>query len=52
MGAQRIDDIISLNVAAGLIVLDKFDSLKDSYIFTKKYILSRKVLNYYNNLKK
>lgn len=45
-------DIISLNVAAGLIVLDKFDSLKDSYIFTKKYILSRKVLNYYNNLKK
>ena len=45
-------DIISLNVAAGLIVLDQFDSIKDSYLFTKKHIISGKVLNYYNTLKK
>ena len=45
-------DIISLNVAAGLIVLDKFDNIKDSFIFSKKYITSGKVLNYYNTLKK
>ena len=45
-------DIISLNVAAGLIVLDQFDSIKDSFVFTKKYINSGKVLSYYNTLKK
>ena len=45
-------DIISLNVAAGLIVLDQFNSIKDSYLFAKKYIISGKTLNYYNNLKK
>ena len=45
-------DIISLNVAAGLIVLDQFDNIKDSFLFSKKYIISGKVLNYYNTLKK
>ena len=45
-------DIISLNVAAGLIVLDQFDSIKDSFVFTKKHINSGKVLSYYNTLKK
>ena len=45
-------DIISLNVAAGLVVLDQFDKIKDSFIFSKKYITSGKVLNYYNTLKK
>ena len=45
-------DIISLNVAAGLIVLDQFDNIKDSFAFAKKYIISGKVLNYYNSLKK
>ena len=45
-------DIISLNVAAGLIVLDKFDNIKDSFLFSKNYINSGKVLNYYNTLKK
>ncbi len=45
-------DIISLNVAAGLIVLDQFDNIKDSFIFSKKYISSGKVINYYNALKK
>ena len=45
-------DIISLNVAAGLIVLDQFDKIKDSFVFTKKHINSGKVLSYYNTLKK
>jgi len=45
-------DIVSLNVAAGLIVLDQFDSIGDSFVFAKKYITSGKVLNYYNTLKK
>ncbi len=45
-------DIISLNVAGGLIVLDQFDRIKDSYEFTKKHILSGEVQNYYNTLKK
>ena len=45
-------DIISLNVAAGLVVLDQFNKIKDSFIFSKKYITSGKVLNYYNTLKK
>ena len=45
-------DIISLNVAAGLIVLDQYDSIKDSFVFAKKYITSGKVLNYYNTIKK
>ncbi len=45
-------NIISLNVAAGLIVLDKFASIKESFAFAKQYISSGKVLNYYNSLKK
>ena len=45
-------DIVSLNVAAGLIVLNQFDNIKDSFVFTKKYITSGKVLNYYYTLKK
>ena len=45
-------DIISLNVAAGLIVLDQFANIKDSFTFAKQYITSGKVLNYYNSLKK
>tara|TARA_Y100001958_G_scaffold152602_1_gene138962 strand:+ start:911 stop:1909 length:999 start_codon:yes stop_codon:yes gene_type:complete len=45
-------DIISLNVAAGLIVLDQFNNINDSYSFSKKHIKSGKVFNYYNTLKK
>ena len=45
-------NIISLNVAGGLIVLDQFDKINDSYEFAKKHILSGKVQNYYNTLKK
>ena len=45
-------NIISLNVAAGLIVLDKFASIKESFAFAKQYISSGRVLNYYNSLKK
>ena len=45
-------DIISLNVAAGLIVLDQFASIKDLFHIAKQYIISGKVLNYYNSLKK
>ena len=45
-------DIISLNVAAGLIVLDQFDKINDSFNLQKNILLSGKVLNYYNTLKK
>ena len=45
-------EIISLNVAAGLVVLDKFDNIKDAYQFAKNYIISKKVFKYYNILKK
>jgi anthranilate phosphoribosyltransferase len=45
-------EIISFNVAAGLVVLDKFDNIKDAYQFAKNYIISKKVFKYYNILKK
>ena len=45
-------EIISFNVAAGLVVLDKFDNIKDAYKFAKNYIISKKVFEYYNILKK
>ena len=45
-------DIISLNVAAGLIVLDHFENIKDSYEFSKQHTISGKVLDYYHILKK
>jgi len=45
-------EIISLNVAAGLVVLDKLDNIKDAYQFAKSYIISGKVFKYYNILKK
>ena len=45
-------EIISLNVAAGLVVLDKLDDIKDAYQFAKSYIISKKTLKYYNILKK
>ena len=45
-------EIISLNVAASLIVMDRFDNLEDSYQFSKKYIISGKTFDYYNSIKK
>ena len=45
-------DIISLNIAAGLIVLDQFSNIRESFIFAKKHIKSGIVLNYYNKIKK
>ena len=45
-------EIVSLNVAAGLIVLDKFRNLEQAYIFSKNYIKSKKVYDYYKVIKK
>lgn len=45
-------EIVSLNTAAGLIVLDKYQNLNDAFLFTKKHIKSKKVSNYLNLIKK
>ncbi|MAK12541.1 MAG: anthranilate phosphoribosyltransferase [Candidatus Pelagibacter sp.] len=44
-------EIISLNVAAGLIVLEKFSQINEAYLFSKKHITSGKVYNYYCTIK-
>lgn len=45
-------EIVSLNTAAGLIVLDKYQNLNDAFLFAKKHIKSKKVSNYLNLIKK
>jgi anthranilate phosphoribosyltransferase len=45
-------EIVSLNAAAGLIVLDKYKKIEDAFIFTKKHIKSKKVFDYLNIIKK
>ncbi len=45
-------EIIALNTAAGLIVLEKYNSLKEAFLFAKEYIKSNKVYNYLNSIKK
>jgi anthranilate phosphoribosyltransferase len=46
-----LHEIISLNVAAGLIVSDKHNNLLSAYQDAKKYLLSGVVLNFLDNLK-
>ena len=43
-------EIVSLNTAAGLIVLDKYQNLNDALLFAKKHIKS-KVSHYLNLIK-
>ncbi|MCI5054066.1 MAG: anthranilate phosphoribosyltransferase [Pelagibacteraceae bacterium] len=45
-------EIVSLNTAAGLIVLDKYNKIEDAFIFTKEHIKSKKVFDYLNIIKK
>ena len=45
-------EIVSLNTAAGLIVLDKYQNLLDAFLFAKKHIKSKKVSHYLNLIKK
>lgn len=45
-------EIVSLNTAAGLIVLDKYQNLNDAFLFAKKHIKSKKVSHYLNLIKK
>jgi len=45
-------EIVSLNTAAGLIVLDKYKKIEDAFIFTKEHIKSKKVFDYLNIIKK
>ena len=45
-------EIVSLNTAAGLIVLDKYKNLKDAFIYAKEHIRSKKVFDYLNIIKK
>ena len=45
-------EIVSLNTAAGLIVLDKYQDLNDAFLFAKKHIKSKKVYHYLNLIKK
>ena len=45
-------EIVSLNTAAGLIVLDKYQNLNDAFLFAKKHIKSKKVYHYLNLIKK
>ncbi len=44
-------EIVSLNTAAGLIVLEKFNNLEEAFIFTKEHIKSGKTSNYLNSIK-
>ena len=44
-------EIVSINTAAGLIVLDKFKDLGEAYEFSRKHISSSSVLNYIEKLK-
>ena len=48
--AGALNEIVSLNTAAGLIVLDKFNNLKDAYSYTKDFLNSGKAFNYLNEL--
>ena len=44
-------EIVSINTAAGLIVLDKFKDLGEAYEFSRKHISSSSVINYIEKLK-
>ncbi|MBL6758270.1 MAG: anthranilate phosphoribosyltransferase, partial [Pelagibacteraceae bacterium] len=44
-------EIVSINTAAGLIVLDKFKDLEEAYEFSRKHISSSSVINYIEKLK-
>jgi anthranilate phosphoribosyltransferase len=46
-----LNEIVSLNTAAGLIVFDKFNNLKDAYNYTKDFLNSGKAFNYLNELR-
>ena len=45
-------EIVSLNTAAGLVVLDKYQNLNDAFLFAKEHINSRKVSHYLDLVKK
>ena len=45
-------EIIALNCAAGLVVLDKYSSIEEAYSKSKKHLLSGKVSDYLNKIKK
>ena len=45
-----LNEIVSLNTAAGLLVLDKFSNLKEAYSYTKDFLNSGKAFNYLNEL--
>ena len=47
-----LHEIVSLNCAAGLIVLDKFKNLNDAFNYSKDYIKSKKVVNFLEKISK
>ena len=51
-GEDALLEIVSLNTAAGLIVLDEYQNLNDAFLFAKKHIKSKKVSHYLNLIKK